>query len=110
MRMVAKHHLVMIEWVDAVQPIPAWKFLEDLGTPRSTRCASVGWLVHDDEHVKVLAPNLAGLNEDDASQISGTIRIPACSVVKISRLDEPPITFRHPQTARLGKGWKRRAS
>jgi hypothetical protein len=80
--------LVLIEWEDSTQPQGSWSWLEqwDGPTPRVVRCRSVGWLVCDDEDVKVLAPNLGECGGD--YQVSGVIRIPARSVVKIVRLPD----------------------
>lgn len=80
--------LVMIEWVDSAQPQSSWKFLEDVGTPESIRCVSVGWLVSDGEENKSVAPNMGDVNSPDSMQVSGVITIPVCSIVKITPLRE----------------------
>ena len=81
----------MIEWVDSAQPQSCWKFLEDVGTPSSIRCVSVGWLVSDDKENKSVAPNMGGVNDPDSMQVSGVITIPVRSIVKITRLREPAL-------------------
>src|SRR5690348_7766180 len=58
--------LVMIEWEDSAQPIPAWSYLTSFDAPGTVRCASVGWLIHDDEQMKALAPNLGALNDKNS--------------------------------------------
>ena len=87
--------LVMIEWEDSAQPASAWRFLHELTDRplRVVRCISVGWLVYDGNDVKALAPNMGDLENEEALQVSGLIRIPACCIVKISRLKEPKPTF-----------------
>ena len=85
--------LVMIEWEDSAQPTPTWTFLASLESPRAVRCASVGWLIHDDSNVKVLAPNMGGLNDDSSVQVSGVIRIPARCVVRVFELAEPELAM-----------------
>lgn len=52
------------------------------------RCASVGWLIHDGEDLKALAPNMGGLDEKCSAQVSGVIRIPTRCVVRIVPLEE----------------------
>ena len=80
-------HLVLLEWVDSAQPMPAWRFLDDLPPLEVVHCFSVGWLVAEDKGVKILAPNI-GKEAGGVSQASGFIRIPAASVVRQVRLFE----------------------
>ena len=84
--------LVLVEWEDSAQPVPNWAYLADLDEASAVVCASVGWLVHDGETVKVLAPNMGHLNEKSSVQVSGVIRIPARCIVNVVLLDEPPVT------------------
>lgn len=82
--------LVLIEWEDSMRPRSAWTHLSDMREPPApTKCASVGWLLHDTRRVKVLAPNMGGLEGEDNVQACGMIEIPARCVVKITRLREP---------------------
>jgi hypothetical protein len=78
----------MIEWEDSAQPAPAWVHLSSLDPPLAVRCQSVGWMIHDGEHVKALAPNMGAIGEGNV-QVSGVIRIPARCIVRVSRLQEP---------------------
>ena len=80
--------LVMIEWEDSAQPTPEWAFLASLEPSSIIRCASVGWLIHDGPEMKALAPNMGNL-EKDSVQVSGVIRIPARSVIRIVEIAEP---------------------
>ena len=79
--------LVIVEWLDSAQPMPGWRFLDDLPPLVVVRCLSVGWLVAENKHVKVLAPNIGGLNGEDA-QASGFIRIPVACIVRQKGLAE----------------------
>lgn len=88
--------LVMIEWDDSVQPAPSWTRLSDFENPIAMRCASVGWLIYDGDDVKVLAPNMADIMVPDNLQVSGAIRIPTKSVVKVTRVKEPSISSSYP--------------
>jgi hypothetical protein len=80
----------MIEWEDSAQPIPGWVFLSSFEATGTIRCASVGWLIRDGRETKVLAPNMGG--HENSAQVSGMIQIPTRCVVKITRLQEPPLT------------------
>ena len=81
----------MVEWVDSAQPQSSWTFLEDIGTPNSIHCVSVGWLVADGKENKSVAPNMGGVNDTDSIQVSGVITIPVRSIVKITPLREPAL-------------------
>ena len=82
----------MIEWEDSAQPIPSWSYLSSFDAPGTVRCASVGWLIRDDEQMKALAPNMGALDDKNSVQVSGVIQIPARCVIKQTRLREPSLT------------------
>jgi hypothetical protein len=82
----------MIEWEDSAQPIPAWSYLASFDGAGTILCASVGWLIRDDDQVKALAPNLGALNDERSVQVSGVIQIPTRCVVSLTRLQEPSLT------------------
>jgi hypothetical protein len=84
--------LVMIEWEDSAQPISAWSFLSSFEAVGTVHCASVGWLIRDDESVKALAPNMGGLNDENSVQVSGVIQIPTRCILRITSLREPRLT------------------
>ena len=80
--------LVQIEWNDATQPLSAWQHLSDLAENKPIKCLSVGYLLQDDESVKVLAPNMGDISSELNIQASGIITIPTSCVTKISKLVE----------------------
>jgi hypothetical protein len=80
--------LVMIEWEDSAQPIPAWRFLADFEAPGIIVCTSVGWLIRDDDDVKALAPNMGGIDNKNSVQVSGVIQIPTRCVRHVTPLAE----------------------
>jgi hypothetical protein len=84
--------LVMVEWEDSAQPIPAWSYLASFEAPGIILCASVGWLIRDDDDMKALAPNMGAIDNENSVQVSGVIQIPTRCVRHITRLDEPCIT------------------
>ena len=75
----------MVEWDDSAQPTSAWCFVDGLDVG-IIRCRSVGWVLHDDPEVLVLAPNL-GQEGTDEEQASGIIRIPQRCITKRINLD-----------------------
>jgi hypothetical protein len=85
---VKKPKLVIIEWLDSAQPLPAWRHLDDLPELEAVRCFSVGWLVAEDKSVKLLAPNIGDFDSGGSKQGSGFIRIPVAAVVRQRELVE----------------------
>jgi len=83
--------LVMVEWEDSAQPIPAWSYLASFEAPGTIRCASVGWLIRDDDVMKALAPNMGALNDERSLQVSGVIQIPTSCVLRVTELREPSL-------------------
>lgn len=81
--------LVMIEWEDSAQPIPSWTYLASFEPTGTIRCASVGWLIRDDDHMKVVAPNMGGIDDERSLQVSGMIQIPTSCVLRVTQLPEP---------------------
>lgn len=80
--------LVIIEWEDSAQPISSWRYLSDFEAPSTIRCVSVGWMIRDDEQMKVLAPNMGGIDNESSVQISGMIQIPTRCVLHVSPVSE----------------------
>ena len=78
----------MIEWEDSAQPIPSRRFLTNFETPRIIRCVSVGWMIHDDGSMKVPAPNVSAIDEENSVQVSGMIQIPTRCVLRVTPISE----------------------
>ena len=95
--------LVMIEWEDSAQPVGAWSHLQNFEPGGVVRVASVGWLIHDGDDLKALAPNLGGLDGACSAQVSGVIRIPTRCVVRIVRLKEPTLASVRPNADRAAR-------
>ena len=80
--------LVMIEWIDSRSPAGQWQKLVELGENDYCKCVSVGFLLKDNKKVKVLAPNMADLDDPNNLQASGIIVIPSRCVTRIKSLEE----------------------
>ena len=80
--------LVMIEWEDSAQPIPAWSYLASFEAPGTIRCVSVGWMIRDDDQMKALAPNMGAIDDENSVQISGVIQIPTRCVLHVTPMAE----------------------
>jgi hypothetical protein len=83
--------LVMIEWMDSVQPQSRWTLLTAVGQPDGVRCVSVGWLVSDTKRSKSVAPNMGAIDDPDSLQVSGVITIPSRCILKVTKLKEPSV-------------------
>ena len=80
-----KNKIVIVEWVDSVQPTSEWSFVYDLPKPKPITCFSVGWLIKSNKDATMLASNVGNKNEESA-QVSGVIKIPARSIIRIKKL------------------------
>lgn len=81
------NRLVLIEWEDSYGVSPGWERLSKC-EPFISTCKSVGWLIHDDDKVKVVVPHLsAGRTKDDVDGC-GDMGIPASAVRRIVDLQE----------------------
>lgn len=80
--------LVLIEWEDSCQPLPAWRHIADLPESRVIQCCSVGWLVSEANGVKMVAPNMGDIDSEDNLQASGIIRIPEAAITRMVELKE----------------------
>lgn len=88
MHMLKRNKLVLVEWVDSVQPVSSWRLLDDLPALEIVECVSVGWLVNKSRKVLMLAPNIGDIESGSTAQASGFIRIPTAAVTRIAELIE----------------------
>ncbi len=77
------HKLVRVEWEDSARPIGAWQWVDDYIVPDTVPCISVGYLIAETDAAIAVAPNLGDVGRDRL-QASGIIRIPKCSVKRMS--------------------------
>jgi hypothetical protein len=91
--------LVIVRWEDSAQPIERWQHLSELVLPDIVECATVGWLIRDDDKVKVVAQSFGGINAEDNMQASGVMAIPARCVISIEILEEAEPTSSCPVSA-----------
>jgi hypothetical protein len=80
--------LVLVEWVDSVQPVSSWYLLTAAPSLEIIQCVSVGWLVGKTKKVLMLAPNIGDIESGSTAQASGFIRIPTAAVTRIAELQE----------------------
>lgn len=80
--------LVLVEWEDSRHPTGQWERLADFTPASICKCVSVGFLVYDGPDKKVLAPNMADIEDEQNIQATGMISIPALCVTSIASLEE----------------------
>jgi hypothetical protein len=83
---MAQPELVLIERMDSRKPEAAWLHLADAQTWSACKYSSVGFLTADDDEAKVLAPNMADMDDASNVQLSGAIVIPWSCVLSIVQL------------------------
>jgi hypothetical protein len=77
--------LVIATWEDSSQP-SAWQWLRRTTSWPVIAIRTVGWVIHDDESVLVLAPSLSLPDEDGDQQVCGAMKIPRRAVVSVEVL------------------------
>jgi hypothetical protein len=75
------YSLMVVEWEDSAQPIPAWQWVEDYELPEVVSCLSVGYVIAETDTAIALAPNLGDLAQPKA-QACGIIRIPRRAIIR----------------------------
>lgn len=75
--------LVLIEWTDS-SVVAGWVNPDDIDREPMI-CHSVGWLVHDGEHAKVLAGS-ANHHNGSLNQTAGIVTIPVVSILNLQEL------------------------
>ena len=83
--------LVIIRWQDSAQPLPSWQYLSALPRTRPIECATVGWLLKDDDDIKVVCQSVGDLDNPTNAQASGIMTIPARCVLSIEKLTEEEV-------------------
>ena len=83
--------LVIIRWQDSAQPLPSWQYLSALPRTRPVECATVGWLLKDDDDIKVVCQSVGDLDNPTNAQASGIMTIPARCVLSIEKLTEEEV-------------------
>ncbi|MGZ5442067.1 MAG: hypothetical protein ACXW5U_11505 [Thermoanaerobaculia bacterium] len=78
--------LVMVEWLDSYGCTPDWHTLADVNATPMV-CKSVGWLIRDDEKIKVIAPHISDEgNASEMQQCCGDMTIPSAAVLSMRDL------------------------
>ena len=82
-----KYKLVLIEWIDSHSG-RGWKSIEEIEeTAEPLHCRSVGWLVKETKHVKVIVPHIGGeKNGNIILQGCGDLTIPTKAIIKMTTL------------------------
>ena len=92
--------LVIVKWEDSRQPLVEWRHLAGLEVPQVSEVATVGWLLRDEKHRKVVAQSIGGLGPNDHPQATGIMVIPARCVISIESLEEVSASWRATEQGR----------
>lgn len=83
-----RNKLVLIEWLDSIQPVSAWHYLDSPPSMEVIHCYSVGWVIKKTKEVIMLAPNIGDVKSGGSQQGSGFIRIPVAAIKRKVELVE----------------------
>ena len=92
--------LVMVTWLDSRQTDGAWQWISQFEKMVPVEVVSVGWLIQDDDQLKVLAQSMAP--DGDNVQTAGRKAIPTNCVTKIETLIEKVVRAKDESRAKGG--------
>ena len=88
--------LGIVRWLDASSDGDAWTPIKEVAKRKLGRCASVGWVIEDNDDFIHLVPNISVEDiDDDAQDMAedeaegfGGILIPWVNVISVEEIDE----------------------
>jgi hypothetical protein len=80
-----KQKLVLIHWIDSVQPISEWRMIDEIPSPAPVDCVSIGWILGETKKAVSLACSL-GIVENDSRQASGVVTIAKKAIIKTKEI------------------------
>lgn len=84
--MVEEIKLMYVEWVDSGH-LNGW---QKIAHPEECKvdvtCKSVGWLIHEDDSVVVIAAHLDCLSEERIHNCNSPMTIPICAITKYEEI------------------------
>lgn len=78
--------LVLVEWVDASRLCDGWIDMAAIPDPYQHRCVTVGFLVSENEHAKILIPTIGDTEHPDNSHTYGGMMIPVSAIISETAL------------------------
>lgn len=75
------YKLVLIEWVDASRLSDGWMDIDDIPEPYPHKCISVGFILSENKHGKVIIPTIADIEHRDNSHTYGGMLIPLSAII-----------------------------
>lgn len=79
--------VVLIEWLDSKGVTSSWEYCEDIKPFKPVHCISVGILFEDTADYKTIVQSINNCENDRDCQIIGRMSIPACSIIKNTKLN-----------------------
>ena len=76
---------LLVTWVDAIQPSPAWQFFEDFTADEPLICQTLGWFHSESDLAMVLAQSISKSEQNDI-QGSGFVVIPLRSIRSVEQV------------------------
>jgi hypothetical protein len=72
----------MVEWIDASRLSDGWMDLDAIPEPYPHKCISVGFVVAENDHAKVLVPTIGDVEHANNSHTYGGMMIPRSAITK----------------------------
>jgi len=80
------YKLVVVEWLDASRLSDGWIDLKDVPSVYPHRCVTVGFLVSENKHGKILVPTVADIEHENNRHTYGGMMIPAGAIISVRPL------------------------
>lgn len=75
------HKLVIVEWVDASRLSDGWMDMDQIPDPYPHTCVTVGFILSENKHGKILIPTIADIEHSNNSHIYGGMMIPSSAII-----------------------------
>jgi hypothetical protein len=100
-----EYPLVLIEWVDASRLSNSWMDWSDIPDPYPHKCISIGFVVSENRHGKIMVPTIADVEHQENRHTYGGMLIPKSAILSERRLKWPsdravasrPVSSRRPR-------------
>ena len=88
--------LVIVRWLDAASDGDAWLSMKEIAKHKLSICASVGWIIEDNDKFIHLVPNISVEDVDDDDEETtedeaegfGGILIPWVNIITVAEIDD----------------------
>jgi hypothetical protein len=79
---IGEHIMYQVIWVDSIQPVGTWEFINEVVHHEPLQIASIGLCIYATSHAIGIAPNWS-IVKGEKMQVSSVIIIPKVSIMQL---------------------------